>query len=258
MKEDSKYVFSLHGVNIDHVEQKYGIGFTTLLTEDQMMIEEIPENDEITKLDDLYTSSKPEIVSFMDESKLLRNCCLSHIKFDKKIKYKCYWDRNHIPHGWTPIGCPIKYITHSVVKKYCSEITKDNMVINENITNHRYNSLKEDNNDKRIQVQKKDYFETFGAFCSFNCCMAFIQSKEAKANPIFNNSTKLLLQLYNRVYKNKIQEIIPADHWMLLKEHGGHLCIEDFRKDFNKVYYNDFGMIGWKSVGFLFEKKMKF
>lgn len=255
----NRYIFSLVGVNIEKVDQKYGIAPISSMAEEDT----IPEN--TTKIDDLEIIKKtPDVVSFLDESKRLRKCSISMIDFksnrkiDEKTRYKCYWDKNSIPENLQPIGCPIKYIPSRVIKSYPSEITKETYTISEPITEKRRKEI-ERRKDKRMTTETKGYYETDGIFCSFNCCMAFIDAPENKQNPIYQYSKSLLLKMYNDLNHNeKIQEIMNAPHWRTLTDFGGHLTIEQFRDSFNKIQYQDHGVISYVSIGRLFEDKIKF
>jgi hypothetical protein len=260
-KPINKYIFSLIGVNIEKIDQKYGIGISSNFTENN----NIPKNS--TKITDLDTIKKtPDIVSFLDESKRIHKCSISMIDYSSNEeistkKYKCFWDKNFMPDGVQPIGCPIKYVASRAIKTYYSEISKDKYTISEQITDKRYNDL-ENRDDKRITLDKKDYYETDGIFCSFNCCMAYIDAPENKHNPLYRYSETLLLKMYNKLVssdtKYNVPEILPAPHWRLLEEFGGHLTIEQFRETFNKVEYKDHGLITCKSIGKIYEDNIKF
>lgn len=252
-----QYIFTLVGVNINKVDQKYGINCVNNIQED-----EIPTN--TTKIDDLdIVKRTPDIVSFLDESKRLRKCSVSMIDFQslekicKNQKYKCFWDKNLIPDNIQPIGCPIKYIASKATKSYHSEISKEKYVISENVTSKKAEKLK-DKGDDRISIEKNDYYQTDGIFCSFNCCMAYIQAPENKHNSIYRQSESLLLRMYSDFYpEENYIEIIPAPHWRMLEDFGGHLTIEQFRESFNKVSYVDHGIV-CISIGRLYEDQIKF
>jgi hypothetical protein len=256
-KYAKRYVFTLIGVNINKVDQKYGISSSISMKED-----DFPLN--ITKIDDLdIVKRTPEIVSFLDESKRIRKCAISMIDFQSnknintKQRYKCFWDRNYIPDTIHPIGCPIKYIPTKATKTYHSEISKEKYTITENITKGKTENL-EKKKDPRISLEKKDYYQTDGIFCSFNCCMAYIQAPENKHNPLYRHSESLLLKMYSDLNpEEEIAEIVPAPNWRTLSEFGGHLSIEQFRDSFNKIGYVDHGIV-FASLGRLYEDQMKF
>jgi hypothetical protein len=255
-----RYIFSLVGVNIEKVDQKYGIAPMSSLAEEDT----IPEN--TTKIVDLEIIRKtPDVVSFLDESKRLRKCSISMIDFktnrsiDGKTVYKCFWDKNSIPGNLQPIGCPIKYVPSRVTKSYHSEISKETYTISEPITEKRRKDI-EKRKDKRLNTESKGYYETDGVFCSFNCCMAFIDAPENRTNPFYQHSESLLLKMYNDLNQDEgeIKEIMIAPHWRTLIDFGGHLTIEKFRESFNKILYQDHGVISCMSMGRLFEDKIKF
>jgi hypothetical protein len=172
--------------------------------------------------------------------------------------YNCFWDREPIPANIQPIGCPIRYVSDQAVKSYYSEISKDTYTIKENITTERAGKL-EKQKDKRVTTIKRDYYLTDGAFCSFNCCMAFIQDE---ARPLYRDSATLLLKLYNSMNEEKINEIEPAHHWRKLRVYGGDMTIEQFRENLNKVRYINHGLYvdfpRVQSLGMLFEEKLRF
>lgn len=257
-KPQKRYTFTLYGVNIIKVDQKYSI--VHVANED----EAIPLN--TTKIGDLDIIRKtPNIVSFLDESKQLKRCTLSMIDFQtgnsvqqtQGLRYKCFWDREYIPDNVTPLGCPIKYISKKATKTYISEISKEKYSIRENVTVYKANELT-DRKDGRLEVDGVDYYETDGVFCSFNCCMAFIQSPEAKHNPLYRYSEMLLLRMWS-LFNDSSEpvQILPAPHWRTLREFGGHLSIEQFRESFNRIQFINHG-IRFSSLGYLFEDKLKF
>jgi hypothetical protein len=273
----SSFNFSLVGINLEKIEKKYGID-SIISTADE---ENIPEN--TTKIDNLEISrKKPDSICFFDESKKVRKCSISMIDFqsnkeigENTIRYKCFWHRDFIPSNISPIGCPIKYIPHKGIKTYYSEISKETYSIAENITNKVGDRLK---NDKNITVDKRGYYLTDGVFCSFNCCLAYIEAPENRTNPIYRHSLSLLYKLYYDINRKEnstsevenkstlsfsessiesIPDIIPAPHWRMLEEFGGNLTIEKFTECFNKIKYIDHGNY-FVSLGRLYEDQLKF
>ena len=114
---------------------------------------------------------------------------------------------------------------------------------------------------EEIFMQENGYYLSDGVFCSFNCAMAYIASK--KDDSMYYMSETLLLKAYNDAYPDQIPKISCAPHWKKLGVHGGELnSIVDYRKSFNKIEYENMGRINiipeFKSVGVLFEEKLKF
>ena len=275
-RKSNKYVFTLKSVNIDKIDEKYGIKLISNLNYN----ENIPNN--TTKLTDINLDKPIEIISFLDESKKLYQCNISRIDFKSgedinNLKYNCFWCRH--PFSSYPIGCPIKYVSNKATKNYHSEVTKDTYTIKENITSEKtkkiqdskytpfiFTLINEKNSDNKYEIKKQEFYLTDSIFCSFNCCKAFI--KENKHNSLYEYSEILLSKLFNYIMtienKNidiKKMIIAPAPHWRLLQLYGGHLSINKFRENFNKISYNFHGILNkdiFKPIGHLYEEKINF
>jgi hypothetical protein len=261
---EKKYLFTLKGINTEKVDQRFGI---TIMSN----INEMPYNPpcNTTKISDLSSNKNiPEIISFFDDAKKSHKCSVSMVDFhtQKEIvsgnccnSYDCFWCRNNIPSNVVAIGCPIKYIPTQAVKSYYSEISKDYYTIKENITVKKTQEL-DISEDDRLEVINKNYYLTDGIFCSFNCCMAYI--RENRNNSMYVLSEMLLLKMYNDIYPSHIPLIEEAPHWRKLRQCGGDLSIDQFRHSFNKIEYKNHGyassVINFKSIGVLFEEKLKF
>jgi hypothetical protein len=264
---NKKYIFTLENIDMK-IDQKYSLmNISNITTSTE------PINNNITKISELKDLN-PEnvIVSFLDETKRLHQCKVSMIDFSSGkdvllMKYHCYWCRHSF--DTDPIGCPINYISNKAVKKYYSEVSKDNYIIKENITKYKRNFLNIKNNSQQIfipnnnslstiNIDKNEYYETDGVFCSFNCCKAFINDN--KHHYVYQHSNLLLLKLYYDIVKNdnSVININPAPHWRLLTEYGGYLSINQFRENFNKAIYEYQGICKFKAVGSLYEEKINF
>ena len=283
-RKSKKYIFTLHNINTEKIEQKYGI---TIVSNIANVDEAPPENStKLTELSEL-NNEHVDVISFLDETKRLYQCHISMIDFKsgediKNLKYCCYWCRHKFESA--SIGCPIKYISKKAVKNYYSEVSKDFYTIKENITRNRSQML-HTNKSKfvfsphlavektdetatliappttcSISINNKDYYSTDGIFCSFNCCKAFI--KENKHNKLYENSDILLTKLYEDMYNVKNIVINPSPHWRLLIEYGGYLTIQQFRDNFNKTTYESHGVIRntdiFKPIATLYEEKLNF
>lgn len=249
----SKYNFSLTDLNICHIHIKYGIS----MGENTSMIVDNPNV--TTKLTELHKNT-PEVVSFLDESKRPRSCHVSMIDFTSKkevnmMRYNCFWCKNTFDNQ--PIGCPTKYVSNQVFRKYHSHISKDTYTIKENITTERMKLL---DTDKFIPMQMGEYYETDGIFCSFNCCQSYINDN--KHIRIYDNSNMLLVKMYNDLMGTKSSVITPAPHWRTLEHYGGTLNIVQFRDSFNKIEYEYHGITknvpNFLPLGMLYEGKIKF
>ena len=229
-KPQSKYTFSLTGLNIHKIHQTYGIELP-ISGGDQ------PNTTKLSELD--TTKGTPDVVSIMDETKYVHTCNVTMIDRDSQMACSslpkhCYWCRN--PFSSRSIGCPIRYVPSVVEKRYYSQISKDSYTIKQEITAQ----MKEDFMDlDNLSVQIMDYYETDGIFCSFNCCKAWIDDN--KHNSRYALSSQLLNKMYSDYMKSEPVQINPASHWKLLKEYGGHLTIEKFRENMNRVEYHYHG-----------------
>lgn len=255
-----KYIFTLININTDKIDQRYGITLPSNIGD----IDPVPDN--TTLIDDLGSSHRtPEVISFLDESKRLIKCDVSMINLHtgkpmgSEEQYHCFWCKHPIPIGIRPIGCPLKYVPHQAVKSYHSDISKDKYTIKENITETMADII-EGGDDKRMSLIRKGYYSTDGAFCSFNCCMAYIEDN--RRNSLYRDSKKLLLKMYNSMNEEEIDGIEEAHHWRKLKVFGGQLSIEQFRSTFGKIEYVDHGYAmnypRCVSIAVLFEEKLKF
>jgi hypothetical protein len=285
-KKLGKYIFTLKNIDHSHICKKYSINMLS-------NIDIIDENqpDKTTKISELSDTNIPQIVSFLSESKSIVKCNVimcdlsgRNLNDIDKQTIECYWCRH--PFNSQPIGCPIRYHSNQLIKTYYSEISKDKYTIKENITGKKSKKLLQDTNKKikcspkkqaiivkesevndkdvsnefsdSLKIQKNDYYETDGFFCSFNCCKAFILDNKHK--PMYDCSNRLLIQLYNQIYNTKITNIKEADNWRLLKKSGGPTSIEKFRENFNHISYEYHGYISdiCKPIGHLWEEHIKF
>ena len=251
--KSGKYVFTLNNINVENIINRYGIETEQDLRDDSSL--------NTTKLCELnIEKGTQEIISFLDESKREHTCHISMIDFDSKmdvnlLRYHCFWCRH--PFDTMPIGCPIRYVSSQVEKKYHSQISRDVYTIKENVTTRK---RKEVDNDDEINVKIGEYYETDGVFCSFNCCKSWIDDN--KKDKKYNMSNVLLSKMYNNIMDTKNVCISPAPHWRLLEQYGGHLNILKFREEFNKIDYKFHGNTQqspkFVSVGFLYEENPKF
>lgn len=212
--------------------------------------------------------------SFLDESKKDHQCVVTMLPYTSEQQslpattgMHCFWCR-HSFHT-QPIGCPIRYDAHRYVKTYESEITRDNYTLRENISDHQLTSLKTDVDiskmsplKQQMYVQPRNYYITDGVFCSFNCTLAFILDN--KSNPLYVFSLNLLMKMYHDMFPSMTNSNLlePAPSWRLLKTYGGHMTIEEFRKNFYRVEYQDIDNVlvpfpNAKPMGMVFEKQIR-
>lgn len=259
-KRKTKYPFILKDLDIEEICKRYDYPYNQDICN---ITKIISRNNGVTKLDEIIT--KDNEFSYLDETKNKRKIIISMIDYDNKEKLKrckCFWCRHNF--DTEPLGCPVRYIPHMMVKKYFSHITKDYYTIKEEISNDKFNMLIDEissgkmNDNVSIQLVKNNYYETDGIFCSFNCCLAWI--KDNSHNNLYINSSYLLHQIYFE-YFGVDHQIYPAPHWRLLTEYGGKMSIEDFRSSFNKIVYDNEHFIKsipqTKPIGQIFEEFLK-
>lgn len=90
----------------------------------------------------------------------------------------------------------------------------------------------------KVSLPEQYYNDTFyciGNFCSYNCSKAY--NVDINDNQIWKRESLLNL-LYYLTY-GYYKEILIAPSWLLLKEFGGFMSINDFRKSFetNSIEY---------------------
>nr|QBK85411.1 MAG: A1L transcription factor/late transcription factor VLTF-2 [Iridovirus LCIVAC01] len=254
----SNYPFLLKGINADEIEKEYNITLTSNLQE-----EEKDPPPKTTQISDITIIGKEtEYFSYLDEAKKTRKCIVTMLDYIKQQHLpqgaRCYWCQH--PFITQALGCPIRYVADQVAKVYSSEVSRDKYTVRENISKKRYEEINKRDSDSKTKLHRKDYYETDGIFCSFNCCMAFI--KENKYKEIYKDSTILLNNLYYKIYGTSVK-IVPAPSWKLLREYGGTMTIKSFRKTFNKLEYVDLGNIRryipeMRPIGYIMEEKIQF
>lgn len=192
------HIITLDGINARQIYKKYKQGTTDTTNAIQFtpIIEysSRSEPSQVTELSDKQSTSQV----FYEKNS-------DHVTMIDFVNYGCLPERTdlycwhcHHPFNTSPIGAPIKYIRKQA-----------------------------DKNDRTAGTN--EYFQTMGVYCSFPCCLAFIN--EHKHVPLYRNSKSLLYSLYFKLYGTKLK-IKPAPSWECLKNYGGNLSIEEFRKKF--------------------------
>ena len=262
-KKKVKYTFILKSVKVENIDKIYGINLISNISDNNTL-----NLENVTKVTDLSNDIKT--FSYLDESKKEHKCIITMIDYIKNNKLmfdlnnniNCFWCRHNF--FTYPIGCPIQYVSTQLTKSYYSEITKDKYMIRENISVNKKKDVEDlltkgILTDKKIHIQDKNYYLTDGFFCSFNCCLGFIEDNAHI--PLYSESKVLLSRIFYSLFITD-KKIIPAPSWRLLENFGGHLTIDEFRKSYNKVEYLPLDNIitdlaRFKPTGFLFEQKVK-
>ena len=264
--------FTLKGINPKQLEERYGLVIESNLGK-------ISPPKFTTPIDGLSLNNNGDrLFSYFDESKKTHRCFCTMVNHSNeplpcKTSTHCFWCRNQF--SSMPIGVPLRYVHSQSVKSYYSEITKDTYKIRENISTQKREELeiqisknveisKSDSEDvddtPTIEIDKNEYYITDGTFCSFNCAYAYILANEE--NSEYTLSKSLLAKMYENIFKAEFT-IFPAPHWRLLQQYGGHLTIDEFREQFNKIEYIDLeNRFTTKPIqynsGKVFEQKIKF
>ncbi len=235
-----KYQFVLKNIIPSVINEKYSFQIFNSVGKTSML-----------ELEDAAETSAS--ISFVDENKNFVKGTLVNIfpYSSRDKKYNCFWDRNPIPEGVKIISCPIRYVADKAVKNFYSEASKITYTIRENVGKNK--KILNDSASSII-IEKNDFYETTGMFCSFNCCMAYI--KDNKNNPLFEMAEMLLTNIYNEITGDD-KTIIPAPDWRLLNEYGGNITIEKFRDSFGKVEYKDAGVFMRVPLCRIFQENIK-
>ena len=78
------------------------------------------------------------------------------------------------------------------------------------------------------KIITKNFFETDGIVCSFNCMVSFINENYS---PIYQNSSHLMYLMYKQIFgEYPTQSFVPSPSWRLRKEYGGILDDDDYNK----------------------------
>lgn len=258
-----KWTFTLKNIDTEKIHKLYDLNITPKITIGLTIPEQQVDN--ITKLSDLSISNEDKDNSFIDDKESnMSVTMLDYLSLEtlpSQINLSCFWCRH--PFNSVPIGCPLKYNASQLEKTYYSDITKDKYTIRENISVDKRKKFMNNNGDTekaKYALIEREYYETDGVFCSFNCCLSFIN--ENKHNSIYKHSKNLLKKIYYDFFGSYPDNLIPSPSWRLLREYGGNMSIDEYRGKLNKVEIVQTGMIRnnikFKMCGLIFNDKNKF
>lgn len=212
-------------------------------------------------------------VTYLDECKKEHECLATLLRrgseenpLPDQTLLHCFWCRHPFPHR--PIGIPLVYVPHRLHKQYHSEITQDSYILRENVDRalhkimspavHTESTPSPRKHATAVVPQYRDYYITDGIYCSFNCALAYI--RDHRHDPLYRTSEMLLRKIYHEVYGTDASTVEPSPSWRLLMNYGGHLTIEDYRRNLFKVDYRATGSVvlpSFRPIGFLFEKQIR-
>lgn len=197
-----------------------------------MITTESGANAAVTNLPE-FSSNRRNTNLFLDSkttSKL--TTFVDYIKYGSlpyKTDLSCWHDRH--PFSTSPIGCPVRY-----VEKMVDKHTPTSAVAIMPTPHSGSNDTPVSDSVKKTlpKISTNNYYLTMGVFCSFPCVLAFINAN--RHNPLYKDSKVLLHSLYYKLYGSELK-ISPANDWQCLKNYGGHLSIEEFRRSFCTCNY---------------------
>lgn len=208
---------------------------------------------QLTRLKDLLQPNARALISYItDSAKQVRKCVLSTIPENKFYEPSdgslcCFWDRNPLPAGIYPVGCPVGYVHDTATKIYVSGAGANVYRITEFVTPNRFESLTS-STEHSFELDAGGFYYTDGVFCSFNCCMAFIQERVKANDRNYLNSERLLKKMYldlietNPLGTQSTIDIIPAADWRKLVQYGGDLTIAEYRGAFSRLEFVSHGL----------------
>lgn len=197
----------------------------------------------------IETNEKIKIYNELKHSKELWTFP-TNINSENNHTLRCFWD-HHTFEG-TVIYCPISYRPRQVAKKGQNELKIKNnnsdVYINSFTIKENIPKNKDISNLNVIEVVDA-YYEVDGIFCSPECCLAYINEEKCKFRSKYVESERLL-----HLMLGLTSRITPANSFRLLKEYGGNLTIEEFRKKNKSIKYEYYGTT--VPISHLFEKKI--
>jgi hypothetical protein len=212
-KAKKSHVIKLQGIKPDEIDKQYG--FKVTVNSAPLAEKSIPTQS--TKITELQNFNQN--ITYTDELKNTHNAKVSTVfeiqQHTKKLN--CFWDKHPITSD-KYVQCPIEKIHKPLIKNYISHINNKPYKIQD-----------------FMQESKTQEFNSDGAFCSTECCLAFIEDN--KHDPIYQNSEYYLSEIYAFTEQKK------APHWRLLIPYGGNMTIEEFRKSFSNTIYTPDGVV---------------
>ena len=140
----------------------------------------------------------------------------------------CFWDRHPLDQSF--LGCPIRYVTS------------------------RYRRRDEPTGPTGTAgttgAADGPYYETDGLFCSFSCCLAWINDHSGQ--PEYAESALFLEDLYRSVHPTG-DRLVSAPSWRLLQSYGGPWEIDTFRSQSSHMLFHDHGGVPSTHLVRLFE-----
>lgn len=224
MSKRKPYNFTLSGVKPDEIDKQYA--FKHVHNSLTMSEKFIPHQS--TRISDLQHFNQN--ITVVDELKNTHNAKISTVvpQVNRNANMHCFWDRHIIGEGRPIVYCPIEKRHSPQIKTYTSHINNKQYKIQDS-----------------IQPASVHEYYVDGVFCSVECCLAFIESKQHDA--MYQRSEYYLREMY------ALGERRAAPHWRLLSVYGGNMSIEEFRNSFANTTYTPDGIV-YHPICFLFRE----
>lgn len=183
-------------------------------------------------------TKKPSTV-FLDAKVARQTTFVDYVTYGS-LPYRTDLHCWHDHHTFTssPIGCPIRFVDKTQEKHQISTpvstTTAGNVAGNGNGSGNSGNTATSSKHTVPLSVKTNSHYLTIGTFCSFPCVLAFINRN--KHDNLFRDSKALLYSMYYKLYGTELK-IKPASDWQTLKNYGGALTIEEFRRSFCACNY---------------------
>lgn len=158
---------------------------------------------------------------------------------NNESKIPCYYCRRKF--DFVTLGIPIKYYpsiyiivdNNSQTSKYSFNYKENTIRLNKSEKERILNMIKKNKDiiseHKEHKIITRNFFETDGIFCSFNCMVSYIE--ENSYNPLYQNSYSLIYLMYKQIFgEYPSQSFIRSPSWKLRKEYGGPLDDDDYNK----------------------------
>jgi hypothetical protein len=211
----------------------------------------------IHKLNFTSLSSEPTLTYIQKDKYKLYNYNImidknSETSLSNNCNIPCYYCRRKFDNY--PLGIPIKYYPSLYIlndsslatSKYSFNYKENTIKLNKNekerllhILNNNPNIIFENkyelkDSKKEHKIITKNFFETDGIVCSFNCMVSYIE--ENSYNPLYQNSYNYIYLMYKHIFgEYPTQTIIRSPSWKLRKEYGGPLDDSDYNKFIQSV-----------------------
>lgn len=243
MKSKAKFQFTLKNIDVQEVNKKYNLDEAEDV-EEKTLISDLLQKDLSNKTQNFLFEKDKEVYVSMIENIPLEN--------ENKL---CFWCSESFTSF--PIFCPVKYKPDVIVELCNSKVTNENYIISQYLSKHKCITK-----DENQVVISHDKYYVDGMFCSFNCCLAYIQDNDH--NPFYKMSKFLLFKMYNQLFVTDAnKKITPAPHWRMLQKYGGHLSIEEFRatfssKNFTRENFPLLENIKIKPIGYTYRENIIF